>query len=188
MKDIIKNEINEHIRVSNLLNSLTEGIIKSSQLCIDSLKNNGKILLFGNGGSAADAQHIAAELVGRYKVERKGLAAIALNTDTSAITSIGNDFGYDYIFERQVQALANSKDVIVGISTSGNSLNVINGLKMASSLECNTIGLTGQDGGEMNKICNINLAVPSEDTPRIQEMHILIGHTICHLIDQEFTG
>jgi len=188
MKNTIENEFNEHIKTVKLLHNLTDAVATSAQMCIDCIKDGGKILLFGNGGSAADAQHIAAELVGRYKVERKGLAAIALNTDTSAITSIGNDFGYDYIFERQVQALANSKDVIVGISTSGNSLNVINGLKMASSLECNTIGLTGQDGGEMNKICNINLAVPSEDTPRIQEMHILIGHTICHLIDQEFTG
>jgi D-sedoheptulose 7-phosphate isomerase len=188
MKNTIKKEFNQHIETAKLLHNLTDVVADSAQMCIDSLKDGGKIILFGNGGSAADAQHLAAELVGRYKVERKGLAAIALNTDTSAITSIGNDFGYDYIFERQVQALANSKDVIVGISTSGNSLNVINGLKMASSLECNTIGLTGQDGGEMNKICNINLAVPSEDTPRIQEMHILIGHTICHLIDQEFTG
>ena len=186
MKDIIKNEINEHIRVANSLHSLTEAVIKSSQLCIDSLKNGGKILLFGNGGSAADAQHIAAELVGTYKVERKGLPAIALTTDTSAITSIGNDFGYNHVFSRQVEALANKGDVAIGISTSGKSDNVINALKLASKLNCITIGFSGQDGGEMNQICNINLVVPSEDTPRIQEMHIFIGHTICHLIDQKF--
>ena len=187
MKDIIKNEINEHIRVANSLHSLTEAVIKSSQLCIDSLKNGGKILLFGNGGSAADAQHIAAELVGRYKVERKGLPAIALTTDTSAITSIGNDFGYNYVFNRQVEALANKGDVAIGISTSGKSENITRALKLASKLNCSTIGLSGQGGGEMNKICNMNLVAPSDDTPRIQEMDILIGHTICHLIDQEFT-
>ena len=186
MKDVIKNEINEHIRVANLLHSLTEAIIKSAQLCIDSLKNDGKILLFGNGGSAADAQHIAAELVGRYKIERKGLRAIALTTDTSVITSIGNDFGYNHIFDRQVEALAKKGDVAIGISTSGKSDNVISALKLASKLNCITIGFSGQDGGEMNDICNINLVVPSEDTPRIQEMHIVIGHTICHLIDQEY--
>jgi D-sedoheptulose 7-phosphate isomerase len=186
MKDVIKNEINEHIRVANSLHSLTGAVIKSSQLCIDSLKNGGKILLFGNGGSAADAQHIAAELVGTYKVERKGLPAIALTTDTSAITSIGNDFGYNHVFSRQVEALANKGDVAIGISTSGKSDNVINALKLASKLNCITIGFSGQDGGEMNQICNINLVVPSEDTPRIQEMHIFIGHTICHLIDQKF--
>jgi len=186
MKDIIKNEINNHIRVANLLHHLTEEIIKSTKLCISSLNNGGKILLFGNGGSAADAQHIAAELVGRYKVERKGLPAIALTTDTSAITSIGNDFGYNHVFDRQVEALANKGDVAIGISTSGKSDNIISALKLASKLNCVTIGFSGQDGGEMNQVCNINLVVPSEDTPRIQEMHIVIGHTICHLIDQEF--
>ena len=188
MKDIIENEFNEHIKVANSIHCLTDAVAISAQLCIDCLKNGGRILLFGNGGSAADAQHIAAELVGRYKTSRKGLPAIALTTDSSALTAIGNDFGYEHIFDRQVEALANKGDVAIGISTSGKSINVINALKVASKLNCNTIGFSGQDGGEMNKICNINLSVPSEDTPRIQEMHILIGHTICHLIDQEFTG
>ena len=126
---------------------MTDAIAISAQLCIDCLKNGGKILLFGNGGSAADAQHIAAELVGRYKTSRKGLPAIALTTDSSAITSIGNDFGYDHIFDRQVEALANKGDVAIGISTSGNSINVINALKVASKLKCKTLGLTGQDVG-----------------------------------------
>ena len=188
VKYIIENEFNEHIKAANSIHCLTDAVAISAQLCIDCLKSGGKILLFGNGGSAADAQHIAAELVGRYKVERKSLPAIALTTDTSALTAIGNDYGYIHVFDRQVEALANKGDVAIGISTSGNSINVINALKVASKLNCNTIGFSGQDGGEMNKICNINLAVPSEDTPRIQEMHILIGHTICHLIDQEFTG
>ena len=188
MKTVIENEFNEHIKVANSIDCLTDAVAISAQLCIECLKNGGKILLFGNGGSAADAQHIAAELVGRYKVERKSLPAIALTTDTSALTAIGNDYGYIHVFDRQVEALANKGDVAIGISTSGNSINVINALKVASKLNCNTIGFSGQGGGEMNKICNINLSVPSEDTPRIQEMHILIGHTICHLIDQEFTG
>ena len=188
MKDIIENEFNEHIKVANSIHCLTDAVAISAQLCIDCLKNGGKILLFGNGGSAADAQHIAAELVGRYKVERKSLPAIALTTDTSALTAIGNDYGYIHVFDRQVEALANKGDVAIGISTSGNSINVINALKVASQLNCKTIGFSGKDGGVMKDICDITLDAPSEDTPRIQEMHILIGHTICHLIDQEFTG
>ena len=135
---------------------------------------------------AADAQHIAAELVGRYKVERKGLRAIALTTDTSTITSICNDFRSSRIFDRQFEALANKGDVAIGISTSGKSINVINALKVALKLKCKTIGLTGHDIGTLSEICDVNLAVPSKNTPRIQEMHILIGHTICHLVDQEF--
>ena len=186
MKDIIENEFNEHIKVANSIHCLTDAVAISAQLCIDCLKSGGKILLFGNGGSAADAQHIAAELVGRYKVERKSLPAIALTTDTSALTAIGNDYGYIHVFDRQVEALANKGDVAIGISTSGNSINVINALKLALELNCKTIGFSGQDGGVMKDICDITLDAPSEDTPRIQEMHILIGHTICHLIDQEF--
>ena len=186
MKDIIENEFNEHIKVANSLHNLTNAVATSAQLCIDCLKNGGKILIFGNGGSAADAQHIAAELVGRYKAARKGLPAIALTTDTSALTAIGNDYGYDYVFNRQVEALANKGDVVIGISTSGSSANVISALKLASELNCKTIGFSGQDGGIMKDICDINLVAPSKDTPRIQEIHIIIGHTICHLIDQEF--
>ena len=185
MKNIIKNEFDEHIKAANSLHSLTDAVATSAQLCISCLKNDGKILIFGNGGSAADAQHFAAELTGRYKADRKGLAAIALTTDTSALTSIANDFGYDYVFNRQVEALANNGDVVIGISTSGRSENVINALKLASKLKCTTIGFSGQDGGAMNKICDINLVAPSKDTPRVQEMHIIICHTICHLIDQE---
>jgi D-sedoheptulose 7-phosphate isomerase len=186
MKDIIQNEFNEHLKTANLLHTITDSVVNSAQLCIDCLKNGGKILILGNGGSAADAQHIAAELVGRYKTDRKGLPAIALTTDSSAITSISNDFGYDHVFDRQVEALANKGDVIIGISTSGKSSNVNNALKLASKLKCITIGFSGQGGGEMNKICDNNIVIPSKDTPRIQEMHIVIGHTICHLIDLNF--
>jgi D-sedoheptulose 7-phosphate isomerase len=186
MKDIIENEFDEHIKVANSLNNLTDDLAAAAQLCIDSIRNGGKILLFGNGGSAADAQHIAAELIGRYKTDRKSLPAIALSTDTSALTSIANDYGYDNVFKRQIEGIANKGDVAIGISTSGNSSNVINALKLALELNCKTIGFSGQVVGEMKDICDINLAVPSEDTPRIQEMHIVIGHTICHLIDREF--
>ena len=188
MKDIIKSEFNEHIKTSNLIHNLTHAVATSAQICIDCLNNDGKILIFGNGGSAADAQHIAAELVGRYKVDRKGLPAIALTTDSSALTSIANDFGFKNVFDRQVEAYANKGDVAIGISTSGRSENVINALKIASKLKCKTIGLSGQDDGILGEICDTNLAVPSKDTPRIQEMHILIGHTICHLIDSNFSS
>lgn len=183
MKSIIENEFAEHLKVAQEMSSLTDQVEIAVQLCIDSLKNGGKILIFGNGGSAADAQHIAAELVGRYKVERKGLSAIALTTDSSTLTSITNDYNFNYVFARQVEALANAKDIIIGISTGGTSGNVVNGLKTAKEMGCKTIGFSGRDGGEMNIFCNVNLVVPAEDTPRIQEMHILIGHTICQLIE-----
>ena len=186
MQSIIKHEFSEHIKVSqNTLDSIVEQIETASKICINSLKNGGKILIMGNGGSAADAQHIAAELVGRYKTERKGLPAIALTTDTSAITSIANDYGFLHVFERQVEALAHKDDVVIGISTGGTSPNVVNALTAANKLDCKTIGLSGKDGGEFNSLCDVNLVVNSDDTPRIQEMHILIGHTICHLIEQE---
>ena len=188
MRSIIEFEFNEHLKIAQAtLDDITKPLEIAANLCIDSLKNGGKILIFGNGGSAADAQHIAAELVGRYKVERKGLAAIALTTDTSALTSIGNDYGYERVFARQIEALANKNDVVIGISTGGSSKNVISALILANELGCKTIGFSGRNGGEMNNICDINLVIPAQDTPRIQEMHIVIGHTICYLIDQAFS-
>ena len=186
MKTTIEKEIAEHLKVAETMLSLTNKVEIAAQLCIDTLQEGGKLLIFGNVGSAADAQHIAAELVGRYKVNRKGLSALALTTDSSALTAIGNDFGYKSLFDRQVEALANKGDVLIGISTSGKSINVINALKLGSQLQCKTIGFSGNDGGQMNKICDVNLVIPSKDTPRIQEMHIVLGHTICHLIDLEF--
>jgi len=186
MQSIIKHEFSEHIKVSqNTLDSIVKQIETASKICINSLKNGGKILIMGNGGSAADAQHIAAELVGRYKTERKGLPAIALTTDTSAITTIANDYGFLHVFDRQVEALAHKDDVVIGISTGWTSPNVVNALTAANKLDCKTIGLSGKDGGDFNALCDVNLVVNSDDTPRIQEMHILIGHTICHLIEQE---
>jgi len=186
MKDIIENEFNSHIEVANSIHKLIDDLSNAAKLCINCIKNEKKILICGNGGSAADAQHIAAELVGRYKAERKGIAAIALTTDSSVLTSISNDTDFSSIFERQIEALANKGDVVIGISTSGNSVNVINALKLASKLKCKTIGLTGKNSSLLDEVCDVNLAVSSIDTPRIQEIHIVIGHTICHLIDQEF--
>ena len=186
MQSIIQYEFSEHLKTSQAtMDSICDSIETAAKLCINCLNNNGKILIFGNGGSAADAQHIAAELVGRYKTKRKGLAAIALTTDTSVLTSISNDYGYEHLFDRQLEALANKGDVVIGISTGGSSTNVINALGLAKEIGCETIGFSGRDGGEMNTLCTINIVVPAEDTPRIQEMHILIGHTICHLIDRK---
>lgn len=188
MQSIIQFEFEEHLKTAQATLELIGNSLEiASKFCIDSLNQGGKILIFGNGGSAADAQHIAAELVGRYKVERKGLAAIALTTDTSVLTCIGNDYGYDRVFDRQVEALANKGDIVIGISTGGGSANVISALALAKELDCKTIGLSGRGGGEMNELCDVNLVVPAEDTPRIQEMHIVIGHTLCHLIDQAFS-
>ena len=187
MKSIILNEFKKHIAVSSkTMEAISDLIEIAANICINSLKNGNKILLIGNGGSAADAQHIAAEIIGRYKEERKGLPAIALTTDSSVITSISNDFGYLSVFTRQVEALANKDDVLITISTGGSSPNIISALKLAKELDCRTIGFSGKDGGAFNDLCDVNLVVASNDTPRIQEMHILIGHTICQLIDNAF--
>ena len=187
MKSIILDEFKKHIAVSSkTMESISGHIEIAANICINSLKNGNKILLIGNGGSAADAQHIAAEIIGRYKLERKGLPAIALTTDTSVITSISNDFGYLSVFTRQVEALANKDDVLIAISTGGSSSNIISAIKLAKELNCKTIGFSGKDGGAFNELCDVNLLVASDDTPRIQEMHILIGHTICQLIDNAF--
>ena len=188
MQSIIQFEFEQHLKTAQVTVGLISGPLEiAARFCIDSLNQGGKILIFGNGGSAADAQHIAAELVGRYKVERKGLAAIALTTDTSALTAIGNDYGYDHVFDRQVEALANKGDIVIGISTGGSSANVISALALAKEIDCKTIGFSGRSGGEMNELCDVNLVVPAEDTPCIQEMHIVIGHTLCHLIEQAFS-
>lgn len=188
MQQTIKSELKSHLETINLvINTMDKQLEKASKLAIETLKNGNKILLFGNGGSAADAQHIAAELTGRYKTERKGLPAIALSTDTSALTAIGNDYGYDRVFDRQVEAIAREGDLLVGISTSGNSQNVINALKLGKEMGCKTLGLSGKSGGTMNTVCDINLIVPSDNTPRIQEMHILFGHIICQTIDEAFS-
>ncbi len=184
MKDIIKNELLSHKEVIDLvIESLSEDILKACEVALNTINSGNKIILMGNGGSAADAQHIAAEFTGRYKIERRGLPAIALTTDTSALTAIGNDYGYEYIFERQVEALAKKGDLLIGISSTGNSDNIIRAFKRGKEIGCNTIGLSGKGGGKFNGVCDLNVIVPSNNTPRVQEIHILIGHTICQIVD-----
>ena len=188
MKTTIVNEFRSHLEtIQAVIGTMETDLEKACQIAVDTLKKGNKILLCGNGGSAADAQHIAAELTGRYKSERRGLPAIALTTDTSALTAIGNDYGYGRVFDRQVEALANKGDLLIGISTSGNSANILSALTLAKEMGCMTLGFSGRDGGVMNTLCDVNLVVPSHDTPRIQEMHILLGHTLCQIIDNELS-
>jgi D-sedoheptulose 7-phosphate isomerase len=149
----------------------------------DCIQRGGKILLCGNGGSAADSQHIAAEIVGRFKKERKGLPSIALTTDTSILTSVGNDYGYDYIFARQVEALCRAEDMLIGLTTSGNSANVVRAIEAANQIGATTVGLTGGSGGKLNDLCRYNIVVPSNVTARIQEAHIFIGHSLCEILE-----
>jgi len=187
MLNMIQDELQAHKQtVEKTIETMIPDIQKASELILRTLKNGRKILLCGNGGSAADAQHIAAELTGRYKSERRGLPAIALTTDTSALTAISNDYGFERIFDRQVEALANAGDLLIGISTSGVSKNVLSALKIAKEFNCHTLGMSGNYAREMNDICNLNLVIPSNDTPRIQEMHILIGHILCQAVDDAF--
>jgi D-sedoheptulose 7-phosphate isomerase len=187
MEEYIKSEFTSHQKVLlETADILIDGIKLAGELIVDTLKAGNKILLFGNGGSAADAQHIAAELTGRYKTERGGLPAIALTTDTSALTAIGNDYGFDRIFDRQVEALGREGDLLIGISTSGNSPNVLNALAYGRNSGMKSIGLSGKGGGEMKSLCDVNIIIPSDDTARIQEMHITIGHILCGIVDSEF--
>jgi len=184
MIEKITQEFNEHIIIAQQsLLLLDQKIEEVCTIVINCINRGNKVLLFGNGGSASDAQHIAAEFVGRFVKDRKSFPAIALTTDTSALTAIGNDYGFERIFERQVEGLAAKGDVVIGISTSGNSSNVLKALAKAKSMECEVIGLSGNNGGKMNDYCDINLSVPSTVTARIQEMHILIGHIICSALD-----
>ena len=188
MQDMIQAEFEAHKdTIEATIKTLIPSVEKASRMLIDTLKSGKKVLLCGNGGSASDAQHIAAELTGRYKSERKGLPGIAITTDTSALTAISNDYGYNRVFDRQVEALANEGDLLIGLSTSGNSENIINAMRMAKELGCTVLGLSGKDGGKMNSICDLNIVIPSNDTPRIQEMHILIGHTLCQAVDNELS-
>jgi D-sedoheptulose 7-phosphate isomerase len=187
MKNLIINSFDEHLDVVNKTKvELQDVIYDACEIINQALQKGKKIILCGNGGSAADAQHIAAEFIGRFVKERKALAAIALTTDTSALTAIGNDYGFDKIFERQVEALASPGDILIGISTSGNSKNVINAFNKAIEIGCITIGLTGNEGGIMSEICKTNIIIPSSITARIQEMHIVIGHIFCTYVDMKY--
>ncbi len=183
----LKSQIEDHIKILNSnKDNIINNIIKISHEINECFNRKNKILIFGNGGSAADAQHIAAEFTGRFVKERRGLPCIALTTDTSALTAIGNDYGYEKVFSRQVDALANKGDIVFGISTSGNSENVINALQMAKEKECFSISFTGNNGGNISEISDLNVNINSNVTARIQELHILCGHLICSIIDQNF--
>lgn len=187
MNQLIKERFNDHLEVfqavmaSDLLEKLDRvaGEVKAA------LARGNKVMFCGNGGSAADSQHLAAEFVGRFQKERRGLPAIALTVDTSILTAIGNDYGYDRVFVRQVEALARPGDVLIGISTSGNSPNVVAAIELAKEMGCFTAGFTAIGGGKMANICDEILAVPAKVTARAQEMHILMGHIICELADEE---
>lgn len=186
MVDEIKCQLNAHIDAVNMVTEqLTEPIAECARMLVDALKGGHKLLIMGNGGSAADAQHFAAEMVGRFLLERKALPAIALTTDTSILTAIGNDYGFDNVFKRQVEALAKPCDILIGISTSGNSLNVKRALEAGRDIGASTIGLLGCDGGEIGLIADLNLTVPSCETPRIQEVHLIIIHILCDLIEKD---
>jgi D-sedoheptulose 7-phosphate isomerase len=165
--------------------TLSEEILHAAHSIRDCLSAGGKLLLMGNGGSAADSQHIAAELIGRFKKERKAIPALALTVDSSSLTALGNDYGFESIFSRQIEALANPNDAIIGISTSGNSKNIIRALNLAREIGAKTIGFMGNNGGSMKDCVDIGIIVPSNDTARIQEVHITIGHIICEIIEQD---
>jgi D-sedoheptulose 7-phosphate isomerase len=179
------NNLTEHSAVVAQLYGLNEVVQKVGMLAAKTLINGGKILFCGNGGSAADSQHLAAELTGRFINERRPLAAIALSTDTSALTCIANDYDFSEIFSRQVVGIGCKQDLLIGISTSGNSSNIVRAVTEANKLEIQTVGLLGRDGGKLRQLCDHSIVVPSDVTARIQECHILIGHTICGLIEQE---
>lgn len=183
---IIVQQIQESTKVKQAILSdqlLLTDIEKAAMIVTDAYKNGKKTLLAGNGGSAADAQHIAGEFVSRFYFDRPGLPSIALSTDTSILTAIGNDYGYEKLFSRQVQAQGNEGDVFIGISTSGNSSNILFAIEECKKKGIYTIGFTGQTGGKMADICDLIIKVPSLETPRIQESHILIGHIICCIVE-----
>ena len=185
MKKNIEEYISESARIINNSIILSNNIEKSILELIKTLQNGKKIILFGNGGSAADAQHIAAELIGRFKLKRDSLPAISLTTDSSVITSIANDFSFDEIFSRQCESLVSNGDTVIGISTSGNSKNVFNGLKVSKSIGATTIGLLGNDGGIIKNIVDIPITVESSSTSNIQEAHRVIYHIICQIVESE---
>ncbi len=184
MRSLLEGSLREHLNaIQDLLQSRISEIERAGEMICATLASRHKILLCGNGGSAADAQHIAAELVGRYEMERPGLPAIALTTDTSALTALSNDYGYQQVFARQVQALATNGDLLIALSTSGASDNVIEAAKAAKTLGCKIVGLTGGAGGLLASQCDIVVSVPSQRTSRIQEAHITVGHLWCEMVD-----
>jgi D-sedoheptulose 7-phosphate isomerase len=187
MQDLIKKRLQESIEVKYLLQSddFVKVITQIATEIMVTYRQGGKIILFGNGGSAADAQHLTSELVGRFMKERKGLPAIALTVNTSILTAVANDYGYEEVFVRQLEALALPGDLIIGISTSGNAKNVNQAMAFAKQKKLRTIGLTGSTGGSLANLVDICLTIPSKNTPRIQEAHITIGHILCELVEEQ---
>jgi D-sedoheptulose 7-phosphate isomerase len=185
--DKIKAIWNEHLEVARALPRLASDVAKAVEMIHSSLAAGGKLLIAGNGGSAADAQHIAAELTGRFLRERKPLPALALHANSSALTAIANDYGYEYVFARELAAHARPGDVLLAISTSGGSKNILRAIEEARAKRVAVIGMTGESGGAMCAVCDLCLCVPSKSTARIQEMHIMIGHTICELLEEGMT-
>ncbi len=188
---LIETEINKTISVMQQIladKDLTQLVITIGNHCAKSVANGGKIMFCGNGGSAADAQHLAAEMVGKLMMPRPAMAGLALTTDTSALTAVGNDFGYEYIFSRQVEGLGRAGDIIVGISTSGRSKNVIEAFKAARAKGITTVGMTGANGGDMAPLSDFLIKIPSQETPKIQEGHIVLGHIFCAVVEAAIHG
>ena len=188
-EETIRHAIRESIEVKvELLEQYVSFIARLAKLLINAFRAGGKVVLFGNGGSAADAQHVAAELVNRFRMDRDALPAIALTANTSILTSVGNDIAFDQVFARQVRALVQEGDVVVGVSTSGNSSNVLNGIIAARDKEAITMGFTGRSGGKLKDLADICFCAPSDSIPRIQEVHITVWHAICEVVEQELFG
>jgi D-sedoheptulose 7-phosphate isomerase len=179
---------NEHLAIARELPSLAGTVSSAVDMIASSLEAGGQLLIAGNGGSAADAQHIAAELTGRFLRERQPLRALALHGNTSALTAIGNDYGYDRVFAREIAAHARPGDVLLAISTSGNSANILRAIEAGHDYKVSVIGLTGESGGQMRNVCDLCICVPSKSTARIQEMHITIGHAICEILEERLTA
>ena len=186
LNPIIAERFTDHLDVFGKTMEQMDVIQLMAERCKEALKSGNKVLFCGNGGSAADAQHLAAELIGRFQKERRSLASVALTTDTSILTAVANDYGYDEVFARQVEGLGRSGDVLIGISTSGNSANVVKAALKARDTGMHTIAFTGEGGGKLKDICDITFAVPSKVTARIQEMHTMVGHIICELVEEEY--
>ncbi len=180
----VNSVIEESIKTKERLMQLSNTKAELGLLISNCINNRGTVFFIGNGRSAADAQHISAELVGKYQDKRKGLPSMALTTNTSVLTAIGNDFGYEFVFERQIESLVAPDDVVVGISTSGDSPNITNGIIASRKIGAKTIGLTGERGGKLAEIADITLKVPSQNTQRIQECHIMVGHIICDIVEK----
>lgn len=189
MKKVVIRELGDNVNITkNVSKNLSDTIVRISEMIIGSYNSGGKIIIIGNGGSAADAQHIAAEFVGKFKLERRSLPAIALTTNTSILTALANDYGYETVFDRQLESLANDKDILIAITTSGNSSNILKAAENAKLRNVKVIGMTGKSGGKLKDIADITIRIPSDDTPRIQEAHITIGHIICGLVENMLFG